>query len=186
MSIIVTLHKAFLKPTMAQAVGGLNIGDPNPLYNHLIEAGWKGWTFNIQRGQTNFTITLPPDDDGQLLSPAIVRQICGTNAGQLSQEINGYAAWIKVPAAVINTNVPLWLLKPYVLDADGLPTATRHTWATWAVNPRAGTGVTYIELNSGGALEPGSTIARLANLIVTTPITGAAIMTADEVIEELG
>lgn len=186
----IRLDNAFLFSIMRRDVpaAGLLKDDPNPIWDKIIQLSLTGYVFRQTRGQSYSVVTPPEWGDFEFLDINDIVKFCGadTGSGQLGQEVLGFPSWLKIPDANINDQVPAWLINPYVLNPDGTPTATRKTWTEWGIGIRAAGGFSYIALNGGGSIEPGSTIARIANLIVTQGITGAAVMSPEEVAAEIG
>jgi len=180
MSTKLLINKALLEETLPRDYGPLAKGAANPIWGFVMGLLLRGYHFKFRQGSPVAESVAPSDDDYDFLTVNKVVKLCGDVAdGNFSQEVENWPTWIKILDGDMTTRVPAFLTNPFELDQNGDPTATRKRWSDWAVAPRTAGGYTYVELNSGGAVEPGSVVARLVKL-------GATILTSEEVRTELG
>ncbi|TXH13531.1 MAG: hypothetical protein E6R03_11125 [Hyphomicrobiaceae bacterium] len=153
----IVAHKDFGRPKLAEAHfgGALPAGATNPLWNDMLQA--------VSRGLYVKTVgehaVLDDLTDFTELTIAKVVAICGAFPTGLAQEIEGYPAFVQLPEADLEDDVPSYLTGATTQPEEGDPVAV--TWADWQPSAPIVDGNALIELNGGGVMEPGSVIAQL-------------------------
>lgn len=164
----IRLSRDFLRPTFKQAHGLIAAGAPNPMWETLLEIVVDKV---INDGETSTgSVTVTDGMNASKWSIDDVVLLCGSAANQWGQNVFGYSAFVKMTLASLSDNVPLYLTAPRFINPDGTNGA-RKTWEEWQKSiPQTDTHA-YIELNGGGAIEDGKTIAKLVadNFNVITP-----------------
>lgn len=153
----IVAHKDFGRPKLAESHfgGALPAGAANPLWNDMLQAVSRG-LFVKTDGEY---AVLDDLTDFNELSIAKVVGICGAFPTGLAQEIYGYPAFVRIPAADIGNDVPSYLTGATTEPEEGDPEP--KTWETWANSLTEVGDDVLIELNSSGVQEPGSVIAQL-------------------------
>ena len=158
MSAELRVTRDWLRPVFKQAHGSIAVGAANPLWNDILE-------MIVDKVVRNFAEAV----DGPVTltemyidkwSVAKVVEFCGNGANQYGLNVFNYSAVVKLPLANLVDNVPLYLTGSRFINQDGTNGA-RKKWNEWQTSiPKTDTHA-FIQLNGGGEVEDGKTIARL-------------------------
>lgn len=166
MAASIKLSRDFLRQNFKQDHGLILAGSPNPLWDDILEM----IVDKVIRKLANDDEQDLSSENGPVVidglnvdkwSAAKVIQFAGNGVGQFGLNVYNYPAFVKLPLANLDDNVPLYLEGSRFPDnEDGSPGA-RKSWSEWqAVIPQTDTHA-YIECNGGGVVEEGRILARL-------------------------
>lgn len=167
MAASIKLSRDFLRQTFKQDHGTLLAGTPNPLYDDLQEMVVDKVLRLLQNGneQDLSNENGPVVVDGLNIdkwSVAKVIEFAGNGVGQFGLNVYNYSAFVKLPLANLNDNVPLYLEGSRFPSQNGVNGA-RKKWSEWHNSiPQTDTHA-YIECNGGGIVEEGKILARLVS-----------------------
>ena len=177
------VHEQLTRAVFTQTVGPINQGDPNPIWDHMLTLITRGYATVKFEGSQAFIQSQNGDDFKYVRAP-LVATVCGVQANQYQQEFLNLPMWLNVPDAMLLDQVPAFMTNAAILDAEGNPTGLRKKWwdvaapeESWSSSPAIpdGVGGNLVELNGGGRIEPGSTVARLVN-------AGATVLSLEQAV----
>jgi hypothetical protein len=158
MSAEIRLTRDWLRPTFKQAHGTILAGATNPLWNDILEMIVDKVLDSMTDAEDGPAIVSGLNIDKWPVSKVVV--FCGNGANQFNLNVFNYSAVVKLPLANLVDNVPLYLTSPRYINPDG-SNGARKKWNEWQSSiPKTDTHA-FIQLNGGGEVEDGKTIARL-------------------------
>ena len=175
MAATLIVNEQLTRHTFSKPVGPLPAGSANPVWDDIVQLSVRNYHATAFIGnKAHFT----GENQFAFVNSAWLAKVCGNQAGQYQQELIDVPFFLLLPDADLGDDVPAILNAANHVNEDGTLGA-RKTWLEWAQGIRSdGLGNSVIELNGGGVVEPGSTVAVLIN-------AGATILNLEETREVL-